>query len=142
MMRLCERDGAFDFTAYEALCTRVSWDEAQRISTALVVIGDEREDWSAFRSKGGKGGASAANSPLPSLSVDDWRRELANNEGGYDRASKTLQAHRHALASGESEGRLDPDQVELFEGIAAIHRTKIEEIKAELAKLVTTPVSD
>lgn len=145
-MRLCESEGAFDFEAYHALSTRVSWDEAQRISTALVVIGDERTDWIDFSSKNkGKSFAPGEQAPeAPELTIADYERELAECTDALAKTTAKLQAHRRALLSDDygHEDRLEPRDAAFVEQCAEISRDKIEAINEELARLRSEGVSD
>jgi hypothetical protein len=131
-MRLCERDGAFDFGAYHALNHSVTWAEALRINAALVVIGDERAHYSEWRGKDGK----QAPAPLPSaLTLDDYKRELDDARQQRDDAQQMLVQHRRAVVSKSDEGRLVDSDVSHFELIVTICNNRIDGVETHLRAL-------
>jgi len=133
-MRLCERDGAFDFAAYRALSTDVTWQEALRINASLVVIGDERAHYSEWRGKDGK---TAAPTPLPSaLTLADYKRELDDARGHMADAQQMLARHRRAVVAKSDEGRLADSDVTHFETIVTICKNRIEGVETHLRTLV------
>lgn len=135
-MRLCERDGAFDFAAYNALNTAITWEEALRINAALVVINDERVAYGEWRASGDKDKPGAAGaSPVVELTLDDYKRELTDAREQLDAAQQMLVRHRRAVHTGTDEGRLGDSDVAHFELIVGICKRRIEGIEDHLQKL-------
>ena len=133
-MRLCEREGAFDFAAYHALATDVTWAEALRINTALVIIGDERAAYSEWRGKDRKNPKQTA---APStLTLDDYKRELDDSRQQQADAQQMLVRHRRAVVAKSDEGRLADSDVSHFELIVTICTNRIESVEAHLRALM------
>lgn len=129
-MRLCEREGAFDFAAYRALARDVTWEEALRINAALVVIGDERAAYSEWRAANKEKGATT---PTPSaLTLDDYRRELDEAREQLAAAQQMLVRHRRAVLANTNDGRLVDSDVDHFELVVTICKNRIESIETHL----------
>lgn len=136
-MRLCECDGAFDFAAYRALNTVITWEEALRINAALVVINDERVAYGEWRAGGGKGGPRGPGpaGPVVELKLDDYKRELVDAREQLDAAQQMLVRHRRAVHAGEDEGRLGDSDIAHFELIADICKRRIAGVEDHLHAL-------
>jgi hypothetical protein len=133
-MRLCERDGAFDFAAYSALNREVTWQEALRINTAIVIIGDERAHYAEWRGHSDK---ATAPTPLPSaLTLADYKRELDDARGHMNDAQQMLMRHRRAVVAKTDEGRLADSDVTHFETIVTICKNRIDGVETHLRTLV------
>jgi len=131
-MRLCERDGAFDFAAYHALGTSITWSEALRINAALVVINDERTAYAEWRTS--DKGTTAAAGPIV-LTLEDYERELTEAREQRDAAQQMLVRHRRAVHEGVEEGRLESGDIEHFELIISICKRRIEGVEEHLRTL-------
>lgn len=119
----------------------MTWEEALRINAALVVIGDERADYGEWRAGPGKKPAPSRPIADPGMTLADYQRELDQAQSQRDAATKLLQAHRRALVTGESEGRLvDEDvlywqeRVDEFSARTLAVQAKIEQLVADVRK--------
>jgi hypothetical protein len=139
-MRLCEHDGAFNFAAYAALNSNVSWEETQRITAAIVIIGDERADYSEWRAKNKDPKKRDRDGGLSDvvLSLDDYKRELDAARGGLAAFESELAKHRRAVALNQADGRMDDNeltwceqQIDAFKNTIALCELQVSEMVAE-----------
>jgi hypothetical protein len=131
---MCVSDGALDFGAYEALSTRISWDEALRISTALTVIGDEREDYTEWRKEREKRGARA--NPGGQLTTDGVQIERDQQAVALQRVRGMLNEHRAWVATQGQQGReFTDEQLTTLETMEETHARQIAGLDEQLALL-------
>jgi hypothetical protein len=132
---MCVSDGALDFSAYEALSTRITWDEAIRISTALTVIGDEREDYTEWRKEREKRGARSSGSG-GQLTVDGVQTERDQQAVALQRVRGMLSEHRAWVATQGEQGRAFTDeQLTTLETMEETHARQIAGLDEQLALL-------
>ena len=139
-MRLCEHEGQFLPGAYTALRDDMSWTEAQRVMTCMTVLGDERGDyneWWLANSKRLRTKA-AGSKAIGKVTLDDYMRELGENQQGLANVEEVLSKHRAAAAQnlGESAGLKDPAEVEFLEEVRTLHANKIDAIEEAIAGLL------
>jgi hypothetical protein len=131
---MCVSDGALDFGAYEALSTRITWDEAIRISTALTVIGDEREDYTEWRKEREKRGARA--NPGGQPTTDGVQIERDQQAVALQRVRGMLSEHRAWVATQGEQGRAFTDeQLTTLETMEETHARQIAGLDEQLALL-------
>jgi hypothetical protein len=131
---MCVSDGALDFGAYEALSTRISWDEALRISTALTVIGDEREDYTEWRKEREKRGARA--NPGGQLTTDGVQIERDQQAVALQRVRGMLSEHRAWVATQGQQGReFTDEQLTTLETMEETHARQIAGLDEQLSLL-------
>jgi hypothetical protein len=119
LLRLCECEGRIDFGAYLALRDSVTIGEALELEAALVVIADNREEYSDFRreydkrERGAQGAPTLAN-PTGQRKINpaEIRAEIEHRQKALERDRARLSKHRMAVAceaSGlpEPPGRMD-----------------------------------
>jgi hypothetical protein len=120
MYRLCENEGRLDMRAYLALRDEITAGEALELEAALVVIADNREEYSEFRrdwdkrKRGETHDAPTLANPTGKRKVDpaEIRAEIAHREAALARDRARMNKHRMAVAcaaSGmpEPAGRMD-----------------------------------
>jgi hypothetical protein len=125
-----------DFGAYDALSTRIGWDEAQRIATALTVIGDEREDYTEWRKEREKKGARSAGGPVRAgLSAQGLATEIGQQSASLERVKGQLADHRAWIVTSGAQGRAFTDeQVATLETMEETHKAQIAAMRAQLAE--------
>jgi hypothetical protein len=131
---MCVSDGALDFGAYEALSTRITWDEAIRISTALTVIGDEREDYTEWRKEREKRGARSGTGGQ--LTLDGVQIERDQQAVALQRVRGMLSEHRAWVATQGEQGRAFTDeQLTTLETMEETHARQIAGLDEQLTLL-------
>jgi len=131
---MCVADGALDFGAYEALSTRITWEEAIRISTALTVIGDEREDYTEWRKEREKRGARSGTGGHPT--ADGVQIERGQQAAALQRVRGMLSEHRAWVATQGEQGReFSEEQLTTLETMEETHARQLAGIDEQLALL-------
>lgn len=143
MLRLCVSEGRFDFGAFEALRTRVSYVEAQEIEAVLCVEGDNRHTyqiwypkWAERHSKADK--AMPVQDLFESLTggpidVETVRRELSAVNGSIKDTQATLANNRQAMLTGAKT--MDARTVDALESQLTALKNSRELLGDQLAKV-------
>lgn len=123
LLRLCVRENAFDFGAYEALNSTISLVEAKEIEAVLCVEGDIRHtfqewygDWRAKQKPAKRQPVEDVFASLAgecAIDIEVVQRELKTTSETISETMGTLQKHRLAAATG-GEG-LDHRIVDVLE---------------------------
>jgi len=145
LLRLCECEGRIDFGAYLALRDSVTIGEALELEAALVVIGDNREEYSDFRrewdkrERGKPRDAPTLANPTGQRKADpaEIRAELEHRQSVLARDRARLNRHRLAVACAashmpESAGRMDLAAVLATEQANASHEQVVSYLTKQL----------
>ena len=147
---MCESEEHFDIDLYLALEDRLTWEQVCRISTAVVVLRDERYEFNEWHRKNHakldrlvaehkerkREGQSKNTDGKHEITLEDYLRERNSNLAKLEELKELLQTHRLAIVEGlgAEEGLLEPDQAELFQELEDIARMQVDRIEAAIAK--------
>lgn len=125
-----------DFGAYRELSTSISWDEAIRLSTALTVIADEREDYTEWRKRRETKGARSSSEPGGALTAEGLRHEREQQAAALERVKDHMAQHRAWIVTDGERGReFTHEQIVMLESMEETHTRQIQTLDEQIAQL-------